>query len=145
MIQEPWERLANKMFLLCQEFVSAGLAAQKVGHLTRPTNEQADPYLHAVGSDTDKDGVIRALTPKQFRLMKATPNKTDEDGSGKLSADEVAKALRDLKVDENDIKTVTDQIGDKQLRFEELKHLVIFSTSVAFRATQELSNAIWFF
>lgn len=48
----------------------------------------------------------------------------DTDKGGTLDATEIAAALRELKCPEKDIKTIRDQVGDKQLDFEAFKALV---------------------
>merc|ERR1712032_1718434 len=46
-----------------------------------------------------------------------------DDKSSTLDAKEIAKALRALKMNEKDIKQMTDLVGQKQLTFDEFKQL----------------------
>jgi len=56
--------------------------------------------------------------------LKAQFDEMDKDKSGKLNAKEIAAALRNLSVNEADIKQITIKVGDQELDFEGFKQLV---------------------
>mmetsp|Transcript_166695 Transcript_166695/g.405103 ORF Transcript_166695/g.405103 Transcript_166695/m.405103 type:complete len:443 (-) Transcript_166695:80-1408(-) len=56
--------------------------------------------------------------------LKEKFDKIDTDKSGKLDAKEIAVALRGLRVNEADIKKITDSVGTKELDFDAFKALV---------------------
>jgi Ca2+-binding EF-hand superfamily protein len=63
--------------------------------------------------------------------LKKKFDELDEDKVGKINAKEIAKALRNLKVPETDIKQMKDQIGDSELTFPEFKALLKKNTKSA--------------